>query len=1626
MAESLSTLQLALLAQRAGDQRRLLAAEPIAVVGMGCRFPAGHGRSDISTPEAFWDFLLAGGDAVTEVPPSRWTLERYYDPRPGTPGKMHCRHGAFLAAVDQFDPARFGISPREAQAMDPQHRLLLEVAQDALERAGLTPDALRGLAAGVYLGLCTTDYAWRQLQAGAPESGYDMYFATGTSFSMAPGRLAYALGLQGPALAVDTACSSSLVAVDLACRSLRDRSTDLAIAGGVSVLLTPVNSLCFARSGMMAADGHCKTFDAAADGYVRGEGSGVVVLKRLADALAAGDPVLAVLRGTGVNQDGASAGLTVPSGEAQSALIRRTLEQAQLNGDAIDVLEAHGTGTPLGDPIELKALAPIYARPEREQPLRLGSVKTNLGHLEGAAGIAGLLKAVLMVQHGQVPPHLHLRQPTPYFPWPQWKVEIPTTPEAWPRSDRPRRVAVSSFGFSGTNAHVLVEQAPAEVLLPPPEAAIPLRHGDWMLLSARSERALRTLVEAVANWLPQQPPAAWAAICATSRQARASMPWRLALRAAGGSQAEEMLQAWLEGDSCDLLVSEVPPAPPRLAFRLRPESTADQWQLWAACGVEATAVIHGPDQAALAADLAGSPPQLRLLQESQALEAELELHGYGLVLPLEPPSPERLVQLWLAGVAVDWSPFAPAGTWPRQVLPTTPYDRIRCWIDEAEETAPELVGLEHISVWRPADCAGATPSSAPLLVLAGPPYLAAELADSLPGRQVLDCPDLAALDQALATPTGEAPLRPDVLLAAAGQESWLAGDDSPLDAGFWSRWLPLLQGLIARAAQLGQVHWWLSGSGAPVAALGALARSWGGESGVLAGALLWAERPDQLQKLLNQPLESGAELRMGPAGAEQASLQPLYPGSATPIPLTLPPTGTTLITGGLGALGLATARLLQRCGARHLTLVGRRGPDSRQQDAIAALEQMGTAVAVVQLDIADSASVEALFARLQAEGRPLAGIIHAAGALDDGLVINQTPERCAVVAAAKVRGAVLLDRCSRSIPHDFFVVYSSLAAVMGSPGQVPYSAANGFLDGLMDERRAAGLPALSLAWGPWAGEGMAAQVPLGVERLQVDEALALLQRWLRYRGEPSQLVLARLDFSQADHPLASRLRDLGEEVKGLPRDQAQRQAEACLAELLAELGGFQLDELSSGTRLDALGLDSLMAVELATAVQAGLGVSLGLGALAGEPTLGSLAAHLLALLDDPAAGDGAGVDFGAEAALPTDLIAVLSAPSDVREGLPDAVLLTGATGFLGAFLLADQLERHPELTLYCLVRAEGAGPAKARVRANLEHYGLWRDCWAARIVGVPGDLALPRLGLDASTWDALAQRLGGILHNGAQLSYVAPYGQLRAPNVAGTLEVLRLAAAPMADGLPPMRLEFISSTSVYEAAAYRGQRLDERSDLAEWQGIHLGYSQTKWVSERLVVAAARAGLPVRLYRPPLIAGHSVTGAWHEQDFLHRLVSGCLALRQAPAIRMELDLVPVDYVVAAVGALAWRSVDQSPDVLHLHHPQPVLWADFLQGLIDQGAPLEAVELEPWLVALAADPSNPLYPLQPFFTHRWGPEQLTYPELNQPGVKARPSCVHTLAVLEGLGVSCPSFEALIQPYARTFLSHLLVTG
>jgi acyl transferase domain-containing protein/acyl carrier protein/SAM-dependent methyltransferase len=531
------------------DVGRSPANEPIAIVGIGCRFPGAD------SPAAFWRLLRNGVDAISEVPHERWSLDDYHDPDAAVAGKMVSRYGGFVKGIEQFDPQFFGIAPREAATMDPQQRLLLEVAWEALEHAALPPDALHGTRTGVYVGVSSTDYFQLQLRRTAV-ADLQPHVATGGASSVAAGRVAYGLGLQGPAMVVDTACSSSLVAIHLACQSLRHGDCETALAGGVNAVLTPEGNVILSRARMLSPDGRCKTFDAAADGYVRSEGCGIVVLKRLGDAVAAGDRVLAVIRGTAVNQDGRSGGLTVPNGPAQESLVRDALRSASLQPGDIDYVEAHGTGTSLGDPIEVRALANVFAEGrDPSRPLLLGSVKTNLGHLEPAAGVAGLIKVVLSMQGGEIPPHLHLHSVNPLIALDAIPAAIPTTVTPWASGERPRRAGVSSFGFSGTNAHAVIEEAPA-----PPPATVADRSHHVLALSAKTPAALRDLTEQYLQHLDQTTDPL-ADIASTANAGRSHFEHRLAVVGATISEVRQSLAVRVAA-----ITDDEPAAPPRVAF----------------------------------------------------------------------------------------------------------------------------------------------------------------------------------------------------------------------------------------------------------------------------------------------------------------------------------------------------------------------------------------------------------------------------------------------------------------------------------------------------------------------------------------------------------------------------------------------------------------------------------------------------------------------------------------------------------------------------------------------------------------------------------------------------------------------------------------------------------------------------------------------------------------------------------------------------------------------------------------------------------------------------------------------------------------------------------------------------
>jgi acyl transferase domain-containing protein/acyl carrier protein/short-subunit dehydrogenase len=529
--------------------------EPIAVVSMGCRFPG-----DNTNPSRLWDNLRRGQDAITEIPKDRWDVDSFYDPDPDVPGKMYTKFGGFLDKVDHFDPAFFGISAREAASMDPHQRLLLQTIWESLEYGGIDPSSLYGSKTGVYVGVSNFEYGSHLLFPNNP-SNISTYSGTGGSMGVTAGRVSYTYGFTGPSIMVDTACSSSLVTTHLAMNALRNGECDIALSAGVNLFFGPNTFVNFSKAKMLAPDGHCKTFSAEADGYARGEGVGVLVLKRLSDAKKDGDNIIALLRGSSVNQDGPSGGLTVPNGPSQVSVIQEALKNAGIEPTQVGYVEAHGTGTKLGDPIEISALDKVFSknRDKQTSPLRVSSIKTNIGHLESAAGIAGLIKTILVVQKGEIPPHQNFTEPNPHIDWDSIPIEIPIEATSW--TEKERFAGVSSFSFSGTNSHIVVsnyiqdgdDQKSKNIGLDPDSPKI-------LAISSKNEANLEALAKKVGGELAVLPKLEWESYCRSFAHGRGHFSRRIALV---GTSPKEVSEQLLKGE---YTLQKIPSIPPKVAF----------------------------------------------------------------------------------------------------------------------------------------------------------------------------------------------------------------------------------------------------------------------------------------------------------------------------------------------------------------------------------------------------------------------------------------------------------------------------------------------------------------------------------------------------------------------------------------------------------------------------------------------------------------------------------------------------------------------------------------------------------------------------------------------------------------------------------------------------------------------------------------------------------------------------------------------------------------------------------------------------------------------------------------------------------------------------------------------------
>lgn len=1979
--------------------------EPIAIIGIGCRFPGAE------NPGAFWQLLSEGGDAVSEVPSSRWDVNRYYDPEPGKTGKMSTRWGGFLEQVDGFDAAFFGISPREVERMDPQQRLVLEVTWEAIEDAGIAPDSLSGSQSGVFIGIGNYDYCRLLAKDNGQISAYD---GTGNTLSIAANRLSYTLDLRGPSVIVETACSSSLVATHFACRSLQSGESNLCLVGGVSLMLSPEPFITYSHARMMAADGRCKTFDASADGYVRGEGCGMVVLKRLSDAIRDGDRIQSVIQGTAINQDGLTNGLTAPNGPSQQVVIRQALKNAGVSPDQISYIEAHGTGTPLGDPIEFRALKSVLM-PDRspDNTCWLGSVKTNIGHLEAAAGIAGIIKVALSLQHKEIPPHLHLKALNDYISLAETSFEIPTQKQPWTTAGN-RMAGVSAFGFGGTNCHVVLAEAhpdfeklpsgleaSASASEPANGSAHDVARSLHLLpLSAKDEGALKALATAYQRALSNQSSVDLADVCFTAGVGRSHFDYRLAITASSTEQLQQHLNSFLKGedsgnwtkgtvttrkrpkvaflftgqgsqyidmgrelyetqpvfrtalDRCDqvlqssylqqsllsvlysekaegfeeidLLINQTAYTQPAL-FALE-YALAQLWKSWgvepsvvighsvgeyaAACvagvfsledglklmiararlmqalplngkmavvfaqqrqvevaiepyaGKVAIAAINGPNNIVISGEILAVEAAMSALNEAgvetrplkvshafhsalmEPMLAEFEqiastisyatpsvplisnltgqkisdeiaapaywcrhirepvqfergietLHqqGYKLLLEIGPkpvllgmaryclpagseqqnvfliPSLrakqgnwqtmlQSLAAFYTHGVAIDWVGFDQSYVRQPVPLPTYPFQRQRYWVDipepdslekslllavdssEVKQLAQQLVADHDLS----ADEAELLPKLLNLLAQGKSknsaseadtsqeigdwfyevewqlkPYLRTTKGESEPGSWLIfadsegfgyvlaeqmrsqghtcglvyagdrfqqEQPDVWTIDPACnedcdrllkeVTKILDQPFKGIIHLwntdAAPTNQLTLPELSQAQTVGLASV-LHLLQALIhSSALSKPSPKLWLVTQGAhgieqspPAVAQSSI---WGlGRVIALEHKALWGGLVDlsaatdkadiarEVTALFNEVQFPNGEDQLALRGQQRyvarlvrspkvvRSQEEFHPSAAV---VPIKSEGTYLITGGMGALGLQVARWLTGQGARSLVLTGRRKASDLVRKEITQLEQSGCAITPMQADVACEADVDRVIETIAATLPPLCGVIHAAGVLDDGTLQQQTWQRFARVMAAKVQGTWNLHCATQGQPLDFFVMFSSAAALLGSLGQGNYAAANAFMDGLAHYRRGVGLPALSLNWGAWGELGMAAELvssnrdrlsAQGIGLIASEEGVRSLEWALTHNL--TQLAVLPFDWSvfkrqwpsdQAPSFLSNVLPAAGDanEITADPltsellkrlqeADTLSRQALLLtyMQSKAAQVLGLGETEVEGERSLYELGLDSLMAIELTALIRSELQIELPVSALMEDPSLNNLVAVLTEQIAPETSGtatkESSGLDLGLEAALDES---IYPGYTKAATGEPVAVLLTGGTGFLGAFLLQALLDK-TRADVFCLVRSSDLNAAALRLQDNLKTYGLWQATYAPRIIPVLGDLAQPKLGISETQYDQLAEQIDTIYHNGALLNYVYPYAKFKAVNVLGTQEVLRLACTKMVK-----RVHHVSSVAVLESSAYYNQLVTEETPIDRSEDIYLGYSQSKWVSEKLVQIAGERGLPVTIYRPPLVSGHSQTGVWNTSGFLCRMIKGCIQMGSIMAdLDLLLDLSPVDYNAQSIVYLSQQQ-SSTGKTFHLQNPRLLHWRDLIEFMGGSGYPIQKVSYENWIQQLSGSPDNSLYPLLPFFRHQW-PNQLTYIELNEKGYRPLIACDATLAALSESGIVCPPLDAgLLSTYFSYFV-------
>lgn len=1161
-------------------------SEPIALIGIGLRFP-GCG----SDPDQFWRMIVEGRDAVRPVPPDRWDRDGFYSPDTATPGKMNTRYGAFLDDVKRFDAAFFDITPREAIRMDPQQRIFLETAWHALENAGLPKTRIAGTDAGIFVGVHSHSADYHAMQFDDLAT-LDAYSAPGTAHDMIAGRLAYWLDLHGPAVVVNTACSSSLTAVHLACRSLRAGDCSVAFAAGVNLLLAPGVTVAAAQLQLLSGDGRCKSFDAAADGMGRGEGCGVAIMKTLSAALRDGDRVLAIIRGSAVNQDGKTNGLTAPNGLAQQRVIRRALEDAKVQPWEIGYVETHGTGTDLGDPIEVEALAEVLGGEQRKTPCTLGAVKANIGHLEGAAGIAGLIKTALVLQHRWLPPVANLEGLNPHLALQETKLSIPQRGREWTTTGR-RLAGASSFGWSGTNVHVVLEEAPESR----PAVAEPgIRP---VLVSAQSPEALQILLTAFADRLESITDSDLANISYTSTVRRTHHAYRIAVVGMDAKEIAAQLRRRSEG-----LKSASRPQGGTENDPSRLEELILTWEAGGEVDWETALAVHGS-----VVDLPLYPFQGK---------------PYWLDSALTPaPGQENSLQSeWF--YSTEWIET------PLGAPPTEPRTQPATWLllNYEEPFAGRLAeviqqrGDRTIEVRRGKDLGEELRR------------LFTALKEGAETPQYALC--LSAEQDAIASTAQALEIAQCIIRSGIALKLWFvthgAETVESTETGLRHsqaavRGFSRVFGLEHPALAGGSIDIDTASSRNAKAVCEEIARGTGEDRVALREGRRWVAR-----------------LRRNPPEAECKRLE-------------LRSDGCYLVTGAFGRLGMEIASWLINSGARHLALVGRRDTSKMgNPDLLAKLEDWrarGITVLAEACDVSDEFQVRSLLERMNRSGASLAGVIHAAAGMPFSPISEALPHDVDLAFRAKVEGARVLDRCTREAPLNFLVLFGSAAPTIGLRNGALYAAANACLGAIASERRALGLPALCVEWGFWEHQGEDGQVELighsGLIAMRPDQALRALSAAMA--SDRTAPVVADIDWNVLGPALEMRGRaaltmnlieqpttivkaaDVHEKawLKELS-DLSQEERRTCLLNFVGgetrKVFGMKPEDPLDETRgLFQLGMDSLMSVKLKRRLEVGTGLRLPGTLTLMYPTITALA------------------DFIEEKLFPSAVLPSVSAPS---------------------------------------------------------------------------------------------------------------------------------------------------------------------------------------------------------------------------------------------------------------------------------------------------------------------------------------------------------------------------------------------